>query len=660
MPRKSSVMSFQVVRVLALAGAATLVLRADSFTPTAPMHMARAGHQATLLTDGRVLVTGGSDDSGTAIGRAEIFSPVTRTWVDTGPNVIPRLEHAAVLLPDGRVLVVGGALTSSSCEPIGAAEIYDPETARWSLTENLPLGVGRGPIAVRLADGRVLVSGGGTPCGKVSTSTIVFDAVSNTWTLVSPMNVPRQFHTAVLSADGRVLVTGGAPDIRAVDAETYDPASGSWTIVQKPTVVQGTSCDGYLPSFAALLEGGAALAAHATAPECSSLTILAGARFLVAGGTASSGRRVESAETFDPISEHRTLTGPLATARAGHTATRLVNGSVLLAGGEDGTGRTASSEIYIPEIPYAASPLGLLRGGVVRGREFFYGGLLAAALNSKDHLLISYTHGRPSTRILEWNRLEMGRPLPPLREIGAGFEEFHSVRLDKDDNIWAVAPAANEVVRFNANGEVLLRFGAPPPADADAGAGSPPPPLERPYLDHPLDVEVDGRGNIFVVDGERNPRIAKFDRRGRFVASAGLRGSRPGEMRSPHSVAIDATGNVYVADGGNARIQVFSNALALLTLYDTVGAPWALCMTKGAHQYLFSASNPDRTDNSNGDLTGEIFKLELDGTIVGRFGRSDNARGAFRTPHFVDCSRENELILVGISDSLQTITLLPQ
>jgi sugar lactone lactonase YvrE len=65
-------------------------------------------------------------------------------------------------------------------------------------------------------------------------------------------------------------------------------------------------------------------------------------------------------------------------------------------------------------------------------------------------------------------------------------------------------------------------------------------------------------------------------------------------------VAVDANGNVYVADGGNARIHVFSNALAPVAVYDTVGSPWALCITSGPHQYLFSASNLDRTDVTKG------------------------------------------------------------
>ena len=85
-----------------------------------------------------------------------------------------------------------------------------------------------------------------------------------------------------------------------------------------------------------------------------------------------------------------------------------------------------------------------------------------------------------------------------------------------------------------------------------------------------------------------------------------------------------------------------------------------MCITKGAHQYLFSASNLDKTDGTKGELTGDIYKLELDGTIVGRFGRSDNARGTFRTLHFIDCTGENELVAIGSSDWFGTITLLPR
>src|SRR5262245_53168840 len=86
-----------VAGALAFATIATVRLGANAFTAIASMHTARSGHQATLLDDGRVLVTGGSDDSGAAIGRAEIFNPVTRTWADADPNVHARVEHTAAL-----------------------------------------------------------------------------------------------------------------------------------------------------------------------------------------------------------------------------------------------------------------------------------------------------------------------------------------------------------------------------------------------------------------------------------------------------------------------------------------------------------------------------------------------------------------------------------
>jgi NHL repeat/Galactose oxidase, central domain/Kelch motif len=547
----------------------------------------------------------------------------------------------------------GGTSTAASCEPLSAAEIYDVTTGTWSLTRPLPLAVARGPAAVRLLDDRVLVTGGGTPCGDVSRSAVIFDPASNAWSSASPMNVARQFHTAVLMRDGRVLVTGGAvtQDGNVADAEAYDPPTGGWTVVPR-RVPQGTACDGFVQSFAALLDPMESVVSRGTDSSCSSTAIVPHTRFLVTGGTLGSGKRLESAEVFEPLRESRTPTGPLLSARAGHTATRLINGSVLIAGGNDGTGSIVAVEIWIPQVPYASAPIGVVRGGVDRQRGTVnFGGLLAAVVDSKRHLLISYTRGRPTTRILEWELIENRVRFPYVREIGKGFEEFHSIRIDREDNIWAVAPSANEVFKFSPTGELLLRFGAPPPPDTEAAtAAASLPRLARTYLDRPLDIAWDGAGNVFVVDGERNPRIAKFDRRGRFVTAAGGRGTRPGQMISPHSLAIDANGNVYVADGGNARIQVFSNALAPLAVYDTIGSPWALCMTSGKHQYLFSASNPDRTDITKGDLTGEVYKLELDGTIVGRFGGSYNSRGGFRVPHFLDCVSETELIEVVISD----------
>ena len=144
----------QLVMALSIAFGAWIDATTPAFTPTGRMTFARAGHQATLLLEGRVLVSGGSDNSGNGIAQAEMFDPVTGTWSGTGTNVIPRVEHAATLLLDGRVLAVGGVFSSlsSSCSTNATAETYDPATGIWSLTGDLPFVVGSGPIAARIPD----------------------------------------------------------------------------------------------------------------------------------------------------------------------------------------------------------------------------------------------------------------------------------------------------------------------------------------------------------------------------------------------------------------------------------------------------------------------------------------------------------------------------
>jgi hypothetical protein len=90
-----------------------------------------------------------------------------------------------------------------------------------------------------------------------------------------------------------------------------------------------------------------------------------------------------------------------------------------------------------------------------------------------------------------------------------------------------------------------------------------------------------------------------------------------------HTLAVDAQVNVYVGDRSNVRVQVFDNDLNVKAIYDNVGNPWAVCISPGPHQYLFvSNSLPDNGLAQYRDITGEIYKMDLDGTIVGKFGRA--------------------------------------
>jgi hypothetical protein len=255
-----------------------------------------------------------------------------------------------------------------------------------------------------------------------------------------------------------------------------------------------------------------------------------------------------------------------------------------------------------------------------------------------------------------------------VREIGQGLYGFlfaHAVRVDPQDNIWAVDEGSNMVIKFDPAGRVLMTMGRRP--EAVEGLTETPPngkvPPAEPYLfNRPTDVAWDASGNIFISDGYGNSRVVKYDKNGRFIASVGTKGNGQGQLNLPHSIATDAKGNVYVADRTNRRIQVFDNDLSFKAIYDKVGAPWSVCVTPGPHQYLYSSnSNPDNGNSEIGAVTGEIYKMELDGTIVGKFGKAGKDLGSFSTTHAIDCRGENELLVSEITAwRVQKIILHPQ
>ena len=155
---------------------------------------------------------------------------------------------------------------------------------------------------------------------------------------------------------------------------------------------------------------------------------------------------------------------------------------------------------------------------------------------------------------------------------------------------------------------------------------------------------MDADGNIFVTDGYGNSRIVKYDKQGRFLAQAGSKGSEPGQLNLPHSLAVDAKGNAYVADRSNRRIEVFDNDLKLKAIYDNVGTPWELCISPGPHQYLFSSNTfPDNNDYTLASVTGEVYKMELDGTVLGKFGKAGKQLGEFSGLHEIDCRNPDVL-----------------
>ena len=292
------------------------------WTTTASMAKKREAFSLHLLDDGRVMVSGGRDQS-RYHKKTEMWDPATDEWT-LGPNMAKkRFDQASVKLPDGRLLISGG--TDEIISLISLAEFFDPtagEMGEWSPAGEMTQARAE-HTATLLKDGRVLIVGGGKGGlgqeGTTFDTAEVWDPESNAWSPAGTLSVGRAGHTATLLNDGRVIVTGSKGKVTT--AEIYDPASGEWSLA------------GEMSEWRVL---------H-------SATLLTDGRVMVAGGLPE----VSSTDIYDPATGTWTTGTPLRGPRYGQTSTILNDNRVLLAGGNsvDSSGDrniTADSEIYEP------------------------------------------------------------------------------------------------------------------------------------------------------------------------------------------------------------------------------------------------------------------------------------------------------------------------
>ena len=296
-----------------------------------------------------------------------------------------------------------------------------------------------------------------------------------------------------------------------------------------------------------------------------------------------------------------------------------------------------------------------------------FGEVPGVALNSQGHVFVfsrSNSATGPAFGAAAAQLFEFDQNGNYVREIGKGlyaWSEAHSVRIDKNDNIWAIDKGSNMIVKFNPQGRVVWVFGRrPEAADGAEPLGHPNPPL--PPVDglfrQPTDVAWDSQGNIYITDGYVNSRVAKIDKNGDWVKSWGSKGTGPGQFNLPHSIAIDLQDNIYVGDRSNRRIQVFdtdgnfkrmfsidvppdptSRAVNGATptgdrLKQAIGAPNSMCITPGPNQVLFVGEST---------YPGRIFKVALDGKVLGVIGRSGRNLGQFSGAHALACPSEHEI-----------------
>ena len=204
------------------------------FTTVGKMSTRRAGATATLLPNGKVLVAGGNDGSGKSLASAELYDPVTNSFSPTGNLNVPRGHAIAILLKTGKVLIAGGNAAGDDDE-LASAEIYDPETGRFIPTGGMyrPRSVF---TAVSLKDGRVLVagglSGGQYPYHKIEATAEIYDPQTGRFTATGNMSVPRYKQGAALLPDGKVLVAGGSNEDGRQSiyssTEIFDPQIGTF------------------------------------------------------------------------------------------------------------------------------------------------------------------------------------------------------------------------------------------------------------------------------------------------------------------------------------------------------------------------------------------------------------------------------------------------
>lgn len=329
-------------------------------------------------------------------------------------------------------------------------------------------------------------------------------------------------------------------------------------------------------------------------------------------------------------------------------------------------GSLLAQEARVPEIPFRSVPQFLKLPP-----DLYLGEVAGVAVNSKGHVFVFSRSGSPgpaygarAAQLLEFNPQGTF-----LREIGHDLYAWsfaHSVKIDKDDNIWVADKGSDMVIKFDPQGRVAMVFGRKQEA-SDEGTEPlkhPKPPL--PPVDgmfrQVTDMAWDADGNTYISDGYINSRVAKVDKNGNWLKSWGEPGDQPGQFNTPHSIAVDAEGKVYVADRGNRRIQVFDGdgkflrQIMIDVPFDTEarspignkpklpitgnqamapGAPWAICITPPPNQVLYSSDG----------YPGRIYKLTLEGKVLGVLGESGKQLKQFGWIHEIACPSENELFV---------------
>ena len=343
---------------------------------------------------------------------------------------------------------------------------------------------------------------------------------------------------------------------------------------------------------------------------------------------------------------------------------RLAGALTLL--GSAALAQTPATPPPVPEIPFTSQPHPLKLPP-----NLYFGEVSGIAVNSQGHVF-AFSRGSttgPAYGAAAAQLLEFGPDGQFVREVGHNLYAWsfaHSVKVDAQDDIWVTDKGSDVVVKFSPAGDVEMVYGRKQEAsDEDTGPlkhPKPPLPAIDGYFRQVTDIAWDRAGNGYISDGYINSRIAKVSPDGVWLGSWGTPGDGPGQFSTPHSIATDANDNVYVADRGNRRIQVFDHDgtfLRQITVdvpFDpatkpvigatpnqhppvgtpqtfVAGAPWTVCITPPPNQVLYASDS----------YPGRIYKMTLDGKVLGVLGTGGRMLKQFGWIHEMACPSENVL-----------------
>jgi peptidylamidoglycolate lyase len=216
----------------------------------------------------------------------------------------------------------------------------------------------------------------------------------------------------------------------------------------------------------------------------------------------------------------------------------------------------------------------------------------------------------------------------------------HCLTIDHEDNVWLTDVGLHQVFKFDPAGQRLLTLG-------ERGV----PGDDSTHFNQPTDVAVAPDGTFYVSDGYGNSRIVKFSPEGKFLLQWGSKGTAPGEFDLPHSLALDTTGQVYVADRGNARLQIFDGTGHFVAEWKgkQLGRPWAVRIDTANNVYLVDGGDqpillPDRA---------RILKLDGAGQVLASFGAYGRQSGEFIWPHAIALGQGGELYVGEVSTGMR-------